>query len=449
MSKKTARQKADSAVSEAEVKTEMNEEQKVESAPDAGETKRIDIKSAQNPPAENPPEEKEETAEAKEESAEAKEEAAEVKAEEAEVKTEEETAAASEKEYSAAEGTDASLLSDFAPKPMNIPNVDLEKEKKKQEKRKQNRSKEVKKVEARKNRGKKKQSVGRKIAAGVASFLIFIVLTAAMTGFISILSVQTVTSKYAFRMAVRNMDIAEITVGSVSDCERLGMNKCSSKAALVDIIRDNSSVSITYKEIISAIRGSGVEDFLAGEMKAASDHLLLGKDYEAVTGSEIAAVIKDNSTLVRNLTGRILTDEDYTNIAAYFEEYGNMEDISAASIDETWLSQYTQYTKHLMSLKILGAVMLICIMLIVLLCVVGRGSAHVPLGWSFILSGIAVILTSIFFRPSYAVNTRFLQTVLDSYFNFFTTAVIVIAGIFTVIGAFIFLIGNASSDSED
>lgn len=397
-------------------------------------TGRIDIKAeADAKPEENSEEKTEEKPEEK------PEEASEEKAEEPK----------SEAEYSAAEGTDASLLSEFAPKPMNIPHVDLEKEKKKQEKRKQNQGKEKKKVEARKNKGKKKRSKGKKIAAGIAAFFIFVALTAAMTGLISILSVHITTGEYAFRAAVKNSDIAEITIGSVRNYERLGMNKCSGESALVDIIKDNSDVSVTYKEIISSVRSSSVNDFLAGEMKAAADYLLSDKPYTAVTGSEIASVIKDNSTLVRNLTGRTLTDEDYTAVSAYFEEYGNMSEISAEALDGTLLKGQSKYVKHLMSLKILGALLLLCILLIILLCVVSRGTAHVPLGWSFILSGIAVILGAVFFRPSYSVSSRFLQTLLNNYFNFFTTAVIIIAGVFAVIGAFIFLIGNASSDSDN
>lgn len=433
--------KAPSADPAAEPVKDLDESSAGNAQPDGGETKRIDIKQAQNPPAEEAAEEiKDEIKE------EAKEEAKEEPKEEAEKEGE----GSLGREYSAAEGTDASLLSEFAPKPMNIPNVDLEKEKKKQEKRKSNRKKEEKKVEERKNRGKRKRSKGRKIAAGFAAFLIFIVLTAAMTGFISMLSLQTTTSEYAFRMSVRSMDIAEITVGSIPDYEALGMVRSSSNAALVDIIRDNSNVNITYKEIITAIRGSSVEEFLAGEMKSASDHILLGKAYTPVTGEEIAAVIKDNATLVRNLTGRVLTDEDYSNIAAHFENYSDMEQISLEALDSTWLSSQHEYVKHLASLKMLGALLLICIMLIVLLCVVARSSTHVPLGWSFILGGVGVILGAVFFRPSYnAGSSVFLQSVLDKYFNFFTTAVIIIAAVFAIIGAFIFLVGNASSDSED
>ncbi len=410
------------------------------------QTKEINIKAntPENEPAkaESTPDQ---TAEAEKTEGEAKAEP-EANAEEAADKTVQPAEAG---EYSAAEGTDASLLSEFAPKPMNIPNVNLEKEKKKQEKRKQNHSKEIKKVESRKNRGKKKMSAGRRFAAAFASFLLFIVLTGFMTGFIGVFSTQIATSDYAFRLSVKNMDIAEITIGSIDDYERLGMRECSKKAALVDIFRDNSDVVVTYKEIISSIKSSSVENFIAGEMKEASDHLLLGREYTPVTGNDISMVIKENATLVRNLTGRVLTDEDYANIASYFEEYGHLEDVSLEAVDSTALSKYTQYTRRLMSVKILAALLLMCIFLIVLICVVGRGYAHIPLGWSFILSGVFVVVAGILFRPSFAVNTAFLSTVLKTYFNFFSTTVIVIASIFTVIGAFIFLVGNASAEHDD
>ncbi|MCH5188122.1 MAG: hypothetical protein J1F63_06935 [Oscillospiraceae bacterium] len=380
--------------------------------------------------------------------------AAEAETEKTEEKTKEEITEQSEpaeagEEYSAAEGTDAQLLSEFAPKPINIPNIDLEKEKKKQEKRKKNRGKEVKKVQARKNKRGKKKTAGQKAVVAIAGFVLFVLMTAALAGFISVLSVQTATSEYAFRLAVRNMDVPEITIGGIQNTEVLGLERSPSNAALIDIIRDNSDVLVTYREINSAIRGSGVERFIADRLKAASDYLLRGKSYNDLTGDEIAAVIRENSTLVQNLTGRVLTAEDYEVISEYFETYGDLGAVSRRALDETRLSRYTDISRHLTSLVILGAMLLICLVLLILICVICRESTYLPLGWSFILSGVMVILAAIFFRPSHTVSTQFLQIVLDSYFSFFTAAVIIIAGIFTVIGAFIFLIGNASADHDD
>lgn len=350
--------------------------------------------------------------------------------------------------YSAAEGTDAQLLSEFAPKPINIPNIDLEKEKKKQEKRSKKRGKEAKKVAARKNKHGKKRSAGKKFAVAVTGFLLFVLMTGVMSCFISVLSVQTATSDYAFRLAVRNMDVPNISIGGVRNQELLGLNRSPSNAALVDMIRDNSNVPVTYKEISSSIKGSGVERFIAERMKAAADHLLKGKSYSDLTGTEIASVIKDNSTLVQNLTGRVLTGEDYAAIADYFDNYGDLDAVSEKALDSTKLSTYTDVTRHLTSLYILAALLLVCVVLIILMCLVCRESTYLPLGWSFILSGLAVVLAAIFFRPTHTVSTQFLQTVLNSYFNFFTATVIIIAGIFTVVGAFIFLIGNASADKD-
>ncbi len=350
--------------------------------------------------------------------------------------------------YTAVDGTDAQLLSEFAPKPMSIPNVDLEKEKKKQDKRRKNRGKEVKKVQARKNKNGRKKSLGRRVLVVVAGFLLFALLSCALAGFVSLLSVQTATSRYAFKMAVRNMDVPNISIGSIENHEALGLVRSPASAALVDIIRDNSDVSITYREISSAIRGSSVNDFLADRLKAAADYLLRGKPYSDLRGEDIAGAIKSSSTLVQNLTGRALGPEDYSAIAAYFEEYGNLEDVSRKALDQTPLAKHTDAVRHLMSLGILGAALLICIVLIILTCVVCRESSYIPLGWAFIVSGLAVVLGAVFNRPSYAVSSQFLKTVLGNYFSFFTAAVIIIAGVFTVIGAFIFLIGNASADKE-
>ena len=358
-----------------------------------------------------------------------------------------------EGEYSAAEGTDANLLSEFAPKPMNIPNVDLAKEKKRQEKRRKNRKKEKKRVENRKKRSGKGASAGQKVAMGIGSFFLFIILTATMAGLIAVLSVQIATSSYAFRIAVSNMDVAEISIGGVTDYERLGMKESSRKAALVDMLRDNGldGVTVTYSEIKNGIHSSGMEKFLYTGLKSASDYLLLDKSYTSITGSDIAGVIRESATLVRNLTGRELGEEDYAEIAAYFDEGDKLDDVSLQAISSAKLRDYTPYTKNLLSLNILGALLLINIMLIVVLIILGRatGSAHISIGWGFILSGIAVILGGIFFRPSYAVTSEFLQTVLNSYFNFFTTMVVVIAGIFTVVGALIFLVGNAATDKDE
>ena len=193
-----------------------------------------------------------------------------------------------------------------------------------------------------------------------------------------------------------NMDVAEIAIGGDVDYERLGMKESSRRAALVDMLRDNGldGVTVTYSEIKSGIHSSGMEKFLSTGLKSASDYLLLDKPYVPVTGSDIAGVIREGATLVRNLTGRELSDEDYTEIVAYFDEGDKLDDVSLQALSSVKLREYTPYTKNLLSLNILGALLLINIMLIVVLVILGRagGSAHVPIGWGFIISGIAVIL---------------------------------------------------------
>ncbi len=363
-----------------------------------------------------------------------------------------------EKEYSAAEGTDASLLSEFAPKPMNIPNIDLEKEKRRQEKRSQNRKKQTKKVEARKKRSRKKASVGRKILVGLTSFLLFLVLSVTMTGLISVLSVQLATSKSAVRYSVKNMNIAsEVAVGSVDDSGGylegiVDTSKISDRTALVDIIRDNAQGSITYGQIISTFRSSSVETMVADKVKAAADYLLMGKKYVDPTGQEIAALIRENSTHIRSLTGRSLTEEDYTRIAAHYDNDASLGDISAYSLSQTKLGGYTHITRHIFSVKILAALLLINILLIILLCILTKKTAHIPVGWAFIVSGILVVVGAVFYRPLNMLNSvssLFAQTVINNYCSFFTTATIIVGGVFAVIGAFIFLVGNASSGYED
>ncbi len=358
---------------------------------------------------------------------------------------------AKENTYSAAEGTDARLLSEFAPKPIKIPNVDLEKEKKKQDKRRQNRDKEAKKVEVRKNKTKKKKkrSAGQKALVGIAGFLLFVLLSVSTAGFVGVLSLQAVTSNYAFRLSVKSMDVPEIAIGGIENYDELGLVKSSSNAALVDIIRDNSDVVVTYNEINSSLRSSTLESFISERLKNASDYLLKGESYDELTGSDVADVIKENSTLVRNLTGRVLSEEDYTAIADYFDNTVGMEAVSRSAIDASPISGYKDTVRHIMSLRTLAALLLITVVLIILMCIVCRESAYLPLGWSFIVGGIAVILGAIFFRPSYSQGALFLQSVLNGYFSFFTAAIIIIAGVVAVIGALIFLIGNASGDRDD
>ena len=123
--------------------------------------------------------------------------------------------------------------------------------------------------------------------------------------------------------------------------------------------------------------------------------------------------------------------------------------MSVQALDGTELRKYTRYTKVILSLNVLGALILINIALLILLMVLGRSSSHIPIGWAFIVGGLAVVVGAVLFRPSHAVASGFLQTVLNGYFSFFTGTVIVIAGIFAVIGAFIFLLGNAATDKNE
>lgn len=354
-----------------------------------------------------------------------------------------------EEEYSAAEGTDASLLSEFAPKPINIPNVDLEKEKKNQEKRRQKRDKEVKKVEARKNKGTKKKSKGKKIAVGIAGFLLFVLLTGTMTGLIGVLAMQVSTSKLAVSAAVRGMDVQEIPLGRIRNYDELGLVRSSSNAALIDIIRDNSDVNVTYREIKSALKSSGMEEFIAENIKSATDYLLKGSDYVGVTGKDIAKLIEENETLVRNLTNRNLTKEDYTAIENHFEQDGNLEEISRETLDKTALGKYTHITRHAMSLTTLGALLLLALALIIATCVVCGKSAYIPSGWAFIISGILIVLCAIFVPLTFSVSAPMLSSVINSYFSFFRTAVIVTGAVFTFAGAVVFLVGSVTSERDD
>ena len=211
------------------------------------------------------------------------------------------------------EEVEKEIMEEFAPKPIDIPNYNKEKEQLKRAK--------VKKKQKVKNskKNKKRRKIIRKIVTVVSAVLLFLLLVVLGTATVASLTIRVNTTEFALEDAIRNSRPESYIIGNIGEelREELILAESSERAGLADIIKDNSksTVKTTYAEIEKEVRTSTYPAFLAGITSRVINYYLYGGEYVPVTQKEITNVIYKNSSKIDFLTGRKLFENNCNTIA--------------------------------------------------------------------------------------------------------------------------------------
>lgn len=337
----------------------------------------------------------------------------------------------------------ADFVSEFAPAPINIPKYNREKEQKKAEKAGQKAKKQVTQ-KSRKRRAKLKRAIFVARTAGL-----FILLAAVVTTMVFSLLVKMNTTEHAIETAIRNNNPELFTIGKIKKPDKINLSPSSPRAALADIIRDNSDHVITYDDIAREVKRSNYSHFLATLSHDIIDYYLFGNEYQGVTEENVEALILSASKRIYGLTGRNVGESASKEIAAYIKNSPFFDDLSRENIMRQTNAEQTQLTSILFSTITLICLVIAAILLIVLVIVSCKGIAHKIIGWAIIIGGVLTGVAGYFTTSLFNARSELLKDVAEVILNTFNHNAIIWSGLTVVIGIVIMLMGKMITDEED
>ncbi len=337
----------------------------------------------------------------------------------------------------------ADFVSEFAPAPINIPKYNREKEQKKAEKAGQKAKKQVTQ-KSRKRRAKLKKAIFVARTAGL-----FILLAAVVTTMVFSLLVKMNTTEHAIETAIRNNNPELFTIGKIKNPDKINLSPSSPRAALADIIRDNSDHVITYDDIAREVKRSNYSHFLATLSHDIIDYYLFGNEYQGVTEENIESLILSASKRIYGLTGRNVGESASKEIAAYIKNSPFFDDLSRQNIVRQTNAEQTQLTSILFSTLTLICLVIAAMLLIVLVIVSCKGIAHKIIGWAIIIGGVLTGVAGYFTTSLFNAHSELLKDVAEVILNTFNHNAIIWSGLTVVIGIVIMLMGKMISDEED
>lgn len=337
----------------------------------------------------------------------------------------------------------ADFVSEFAPAPINIPKYNREKEQKKAEKA-GNKAKKQVAQKSRKRRAKLKKAIFVARTAGL-----FILLAAVVTTMVFSLLVKMNTTEHAIETAIRNNNPELFTIGKIKKPDKINLSPSSPRAALADIIRDNSDHVITYDDIAREVKRSNYSHFLATLSHDIIDFYLFGNEYQGVTEENVEALILSASKRIYGLTGRNVGESASKEIAAYIKNSPFFDDLSRGNIMRQTNAEQTQLTSILFSTLTLICLVIAAILLIVLVIVSCKGIAHKIIGWAIIIGGVLTGVAGYFTTSLFNARSELLKDVAEVILNTFNHNAIIWSGLTVVIGIVIMLMGKMISDEDD
>lgn len=344
------------------------------------------------------------------------------------------------------EEVEKEIMEEFAPKPIDIPNYNKEKEQLKRAK--------VKKKQKVKNskKNKKRRKIIRKIFTVVSAVLLFLLLVVLGTATVASLTIRVNTTEFALEDAIRNSRPESYIIGNIGEelREELILAESSERAGLADIIKDNSksTVKTTYAEIEKEVRTSTYPAFLAGITSRVINYYLYGGEYVPVTQKEITNAIYKNSSKIDFLTGRKLFENNCNTIAKSIMKSEVVKGLSKESLDKQKSAEITGITSAILSFPILIGMVLALILMIVFVIIVCSGYAHKIIGFAIMVSGALSGVAGFIYRPLFNTSSAFIKCVVDAITGYFNKNALIYGAVVFVIGLLVVLIGSAIADRE-
>ncbi len=344
------------------------------------------------------------------------------------------------------EEVEKEIMEEFAPKPIDIPNYDKEKEQRKRAKVKQ----KQKVKNSKKN--KKRRKIIKKIVSIVSAVLLFILLVVLGTATVTSLTIRVNTTEFALESAIMDSRPESYIIGSIDEelREDLILDESSERAGLADIIKDNSksTVKTTYAEIEKEVRSSTYPSFVAGIASRVINYYLYGSEYIPVSQKEISDVIYKNSSKIDFLTGRKLFENNCNTIARSVVKSKTVKELSRESLDKQKSAKITGVTSAVLSLPILIGMVLALILMIILVMIVCSGYSHKIIGFAIMVSGALSGAAGFIYKPMFTTSSEFIKCVVDAIVQSFNKNALIYGIVVFVIGLLIVLIGSAIADRD-
>ena len=337
------------------------------------------------------------------------------------------------------------FIDEFAPAAIVIPNYDKEKELKKMEKI------NLKKKKRDTKKSRKRRRLVKKIVNITCSILLSILLFVVAVTVVSSVIVRINTSQFAVESAIKNYGPERLIVGKIKDHEKLGMNQSAENASMADVLRDNSTIPVTYAFIEQEVDKSTYPEFISGITTDVIGYYVFGTPYKQVEREEIENLIYKNSSKIKTVTGQELTESDCSKLAKYISKASVYREISASELNKQVATDFTGITSVLFSFPVLIGMILALLLVIVLIIVACKNYAYKIIGGAVLIAGLASGIAGFLVKPMYKASTAFVKCIVDAVTAAFNKNALIYGIVVAVVGILVLLIGGVmkDSDSED
>ncbi len=339
--------------------------------------------------------------------------------------------------------TQEEFISEFAPEPIKIPKYNKEKEMAKVEKANAREKKRNTK------KSKRRRRLLRKAVLFVRNTFLFILLFAVVATTLTSLLVKMNTSEYAVESAIRTHNPESFIVGKIKNPSKLNLKQSSPRAAVADVLRDNSMISVTYADIRQAVLKSSYPDFVADIAHDVLGFYIYGKSFDGVTREDISGAILENVSYIKLVTGIELGESACDDFGKYAVKSKTIKELSPKNLASQKAAGYTYITSVLFSTMTLTCLIIGLLLLLVLTVIACNGFAHKMIGWAAMLSGICVGVAGFVFKPMFKPSSEFVKCVADAIIKSFNQNSLIYGGIVVLVGLLVMLVGRAMNDDED
>lgn len=335
------------------------------------------------------------------------------------------------------------IISDFAPEPIKIPNYNIEKEQAKHDK---NANRDKKRNSA---KSKKRRRIIKKIVLALNSVIFFLLLLSVVSATLASVIVKVNTSEYSIEKAIRDNNPENFVIGKIKNVKKLNMKPSAKNATITDILRDNAMGKITYADIVREVKKSSYPEFIAKNAHGVISFLLYGDVYEGVTGTAVEKAMLANAAHIKLVTGMELGESACAEFGNYVRESKAFDDIHPLMLSKLPIAEFTKYTSVIFSLMVLVC-LVVALMILMALTVIACGKyASGIIGWPFIISGVAAVVSGFFTKLEFKTSSAFIKCVVEAITNQLTDSMFLFGAVTAIIGILILLIGQLMSSSDD
>lgn len=355
---------------------------------------------------------------------------------------EESSEESSEEEVVSEKTAKEEIISEFAPTPIEIPNYNKEKAKKKAQKEK------VKKKKARTRKARRRKRMIRKTLRIVRNIFLFAFILIVATATVTSLLVKMNTTESSVEKAIRDAGPETFVIGQIDNPDEIYLEESSASASVADIIRDNSGKGTTYKGIENAVDNSAYPGFISKITANIINYYVYGQSYKEVGETEIKEMLMDCNGRIGG-SSQLLGDTKSGVIAERIANSPAAKAVSAKELNKQEAVKYTSVTSVLFSSSVLIFLVVALLVLLILTIIYCRTYWHKIIGGAVITAGLIVGVLGFLFKPAFVTAVPFVRSVLDAITKSFNDSALIYGAVTILIGALLVFIGKSMRDDDD